>query len=284
MRGQPLNGELSRGWGRQMKEVHMTRKALLMIFAAVLIGAASVSGPRFVTAQTPETQVAQSWKGAVVYLPRTSQPVSIDKIRTDKPYPVAIFMHGCAGITPNSDNHEWAKLLASEGLLVVMPDSLARSDRKPSCDPKTRRGGLFPPVHGMRLEEIKYASEQIRSQPWFDGKNLVLMGFSEGAVAVVRTKLSGFRGVIASSWTCTNTKAPAFDGIYLPPETPLLTLAHEEDPWYPGEQFRGTCSQKMSGRADSHHVTVPGREHGTYDSKEAREAVVQFVKRLLSSS
>jgi dienelactone hydrolase len=261
----------------------MTRKVLLIVFVAFLIGVVSVSEPRFVTAQTPETRVAQSWERAVVYLPRTSRPVSVDQIKTDKAFPVAIFMHGCGGITPNSDNYEWAKLLASEGLLVVMPDSLARYDRQPSCDPKTNRAGLFPPVHGMRLEEIKYASEQIRSQPWFDGKTLFLMGFSEGAVAAVRTKLSGFRGVIASSWTCTNNKAQAFDGIYLPLETPLLTLAHEEDPWYQGEQFRGTCAQKMSGRTDSHHVVVPGREHGTYDSKVAREAVVQFVRRLLSS-
>ncbi len=259
----------------------MTRKVLLTIFAMVLIGVALVSEPRFVAAQTPETQVAQSWEKAVVYLPRTLKPISIAQIKTGAAYPVAIFMHGCGDIESASDNHEWAKLLASEGLLVVMPDSLARTDRKPSCDPKTKKGGLFPPVHGMRLEEIKYASEQIRKSPWFDGKNLFLMGFSEGAVAAVRTKMSGFNGVIASSWTCTNTKVPAFDGIYLPPETPLLTLAYEDDPWYPGEPLRGTCAQKMSGRADSNHITVPGRGHGTYDSKEAREAVVQFIKRLL---
>jgi dienelactone hydrolase len=260
----------------------MTRKALLMIFAAVLIGFASVSEPRIVTAQTPETQVAQSWEKAVVYLPHTSQPVSMDKIKTDKAYPVVIFMHGCGGMESGPDNHGWAKLLASEGLLVVMPDSLARTDRKPSCDPKTKTGGLFPPVHGMRLEEIKYASEQIRARPWFDGKNLFLMGYSEGAVAAVRTELSGFRGVIASSWTCTNTKAPALDGIYLPPETPLLTLAHEDDPWRTNDN-RGSCAQKMSGRMNGQHITVPGKGHGTYDSTEARQAVVQFVKRLLPS-
>jgi dienelactone hydrolase len=249
----------------------------------VLIGVASASTPPFVTAQTPGTQVVQSWEKAVVYLPGTSKPISIDQIKTDKSYPVAIFMHGCGGIESGPDNHGWAKLLASEGLLVVMPDSLARTDRKPSCDPKTMRGGLFPAVHGMRLEEINYASERIRTQPWFDGKNLFLMGFSEGATAAVRTKLSGFRGVIATSWTCTNTKVPSFDGVFVPPETPLLTLAHEEDPWYTAEQFRGSCAQKISGRTDGQHVTVPGKGHGTYHSKEAKQAVVQFIQRLLRS-
>jgi dienelactone hydrolase len=262
----------------------MKRKTLSARFALVLIGVVLISEPCFATAQTPETQVAQSWERAVVYLPGASDAVSLDQIKTDKAYPVAIFMHGCDGITLNPDNRHWAKLLASEGLLVIMPDSLARTDRQPSCDPKSKKGGLFPPVHEMRLEEIKFASKQIRSRPWFDGKNLFLMGFSEGAIATVRTRLSGFRGVIASSWTCTNTKTPAFDGIYLPPKTPLLTLAYEEDPRYPEKHMRGNCAQKMAGRADSRHVTVPGKGHGTYDSEVAREAVVKFIKRLLSSS
>jgi dienelactone hydrolase len=261
----------------------MKRKVLFMVFALVLFGAISVSEPPLVTAETTETQVAQSWEKAIVYLPCTSQPTSVDQIKTDKAYPVAIFMHGCDGIAPNPDNNAWAKLLASEGLLVIMPDSLARTDRKPSCDPKNKKSGLFPAVHGMRLEEIKYASEQIKSQPWFDGKNLFLMGFSEGAMAVIRTKLSGFRGVIASSWTCTNKKTPSFDGIFLPPETPLLTISYEEDPHYQDEHLRGTCGDKMAGRADSHQVTIPGKGHGTYDSKEAKDAVIQFVKRLLQS-
>jgi len=259
----------------------MARKILLLVFMTVLIGVASALTPSFVTAQTPGNQVVQSWQKAVVYLPGTSKHISIDQIKTDKSYPVVIIMHGCGGIESGSENHAWAKLLASEGLLVVMPDSLARTDRKPSCDPKTRRSGLFPAVHGMRLEEIKYASEQIRTRSWFDGKNLFLMGFSEGAVAAVRSKLSGFRGVIATSWTCTNSKSPAFDGIYLTPETPLLTLSHEEDPWFTAEQFRGSCAQKMSGRKDAQHITVSGKGHGTYDSKEARQAVAKFVKRLL---
>lgn len=262
----------------------MVRRTLRLAFMIVLIGVASVSTPANVTAQNSGTQVALSWEKAVVYMPgASSKPISIDQIKTDKSYPVAIFMHGCGGIEFGSENHAWAKLLASEGLIVVMPDSLARTDRKPSCDPKTMKGGLFPGVHGMRLEEIKYASEQIRTRPWFDGKNLFLMGFSEGAVAAVRTKLRGFRGVIATSWTCTSAKVSALDGIYLPPETPLLTLAHKVDPWYTAGQFRGSCAPKMSGRADGQHVTVPGQGHGTYDSKVAKEAVVQFIRRLLPS-
>ncbi len=225
-----------------------------------------------------ETDVRASWTKAVVYLPGTFRPTEISKIKLDKPYPVAIYMHGCGGIDSGSDNHDWAILIAKQGLLVIMPDSLARSDRKPSCDPKTRKGGLFPPVHGMRLEEIEFASGEVRKQPWFDGKNLFLMGFSEGAIAAVRTKLDGFRGVIATGWTCTNTKAPAFDGIFLPPGTPLLTINHSDDPWFTAEHLRGTCESKFTGRVDAQSLTIPGRDHGTYHSEKARKTVVDFIK------
>ena len=78
----------------------MLRKILLLVFISLLIGVASASTPRFVTAQPPETQVSQSWEKAVVYLPRTSKPSSIDQIKTDKAYPVAIFMHEWGASNP----------------------------------------------------------------------------------------------------------------------------------------------------------------------------------------
>jgi dienelactone hydrolase len=249
-----------------------------------LLAAAGIIAFSFAYAQGAETDVKSSWDKAVIYLPNTSKPTELNKVKLDKAYPVAIYMHGCGGIGGLSDdNHGWAKLIAQQGLLVIMPDSLARNDRKPSCDPKTRKAGLFPPVHGMRLEEIKFATDEVKKQPWFDGKNLFLMGFSEGATATVRTKLEGFRGVIATGWTCTNTNAPAFDGIFLPQETPLLTINHSDDPWYTTDNVRGSCESKFTGRQNAQNLTIPGSGHGTYPSEKARQAVVNFIKQHLQS-
>jgi len=250
-----------------------------------LLAALGIIACSFTYAQGAETDVKSSWDKAVIYLPNTSKPTELKKVKFDKPYPVAIYMHGCGGIggiDSSSDNYDWAKLIAQQGLIVIMPDSLARNDRKPSCDPKARKGGLFPPVHDMRLEEIKFASDEVRKQPWFDGKNLFLMGFSEGAIAAVRTRLDGFRGVIATAWTCTNTKAPAFDGIFLPQETPLLTINHTDDPWYTAENLRGSCESKFTGRLNAQNLTIPGRDHGTYYSEKARQAVVDFIMKHLN--
>jgi hypothetical protein len=109
------------------------------------------------------------------------------------------------------------------------------------------------------------------------------MGFSEGAVAAVRTSLDGFRGVIATGWTCTNPRNSAFDGIFLPKETPLLTINRSDDPWYAGTERQGSCESKFTGRLDSQNLTLPGRGHGTYDSEKARQAVVNFIKEHLKS-
>ena len=236
--------------------------------------------------QGTETDVKRSWDEAAIYLPDASKPLELNQVKLDKTYPVVIFMHGCNGLGSygrENDNKDWGILLAQQGLVVVMPDSMARKDRKPSCDPKTLKGGLFPPVHDMRLEEIRFASDEIKKQPWFDGKNLFLMGFSEGAVAVVRTRLSGFRGVIATGWTCTNAKVPAFDGIFLPPETPLLTINYADDPWFTTENVQGSCENKSTGRLNAQNLTINGRGHGTYRNEQARQAVVNFIRQHLQS-
>jgi dienelactone hydrolase len=229
-------------------------------------------------------QASQAWEQALVYAPGSSSPQRLEEVKPAGTHPVVLFMHECGGLANlNNDSHAWSKLMASEGLLVVMPDSLARSDRQPSCDPAARRYGLFPAVHGMRLDEIRYASEQIRKQPWFDGRNLVLMGYSEGAVAAVRTKLPGFRGVIATSLTCTNAKAPERNGVFVDHETPVLTLSHESDPVNSAEHLQGSCEQKLAGRANAQHVALPGTGHGTFHSDMAKQAVVRFVKKVVQS-
>lgn len=170
---------------------------------------------------------AATWERAQVFLPDTAEPATLDAIPGNARYPVAIFLHSCAGIS--GEEHDWARLLASEGLLVILPDSYARPGRPSNCGDISIHGGPHPEVHAWRQDEIDYAREQLASQSWFDGKTLFLMGYSEGAIAAVRSPRDGFTGVIATSWTCTDSESPALAGIALPSHTPLLTLMHEAD-------------------------------------------------------
>jgi dienelactone hydrolase len=248
-----------------------------------MIAALAVGLLQAMPARADDTAI--SWTKAVVYLPNSSEPATLERIPADRKFPVAIYLHGCSGLAggEGGDNQRWAKLLAARGLLVVMPDSMARGDRKPSCDPATHKGGLFPPVYAMRLAEVRYAYEQIRAQPWFGGK-LILMGHSEGGLTAARTPLPGFSGVIVSGWTCTNAQFKSFDGIFAPADTPVLALKYSDDPWYPSSSpAHGDCAAKLAGRANSAALLLPGRGHGTYDNETARTAVVSFVTERLAN-
>jgi dienelactone hydrolase len=241
------------------------------LFVAVLALLATLHAAR------AEGDVARSWDRAIVYLPGATGATTMAKLgqaSLAQRAGAVIFMHGCNGI--DGEVHGWAALLAGMGLVVIAPDSLARTDRKVSCDAVKLRAGFFPPVNAMRLDEIRYAAEQVRRQPWFDGKTLFLMGYSEGAIAAVRTRLGGFRGVIATSWTCTSA-SPAFDGVFTPAGTPVLTMMHASDPWYPDPSRKGSCARKIAGRKHARHVEVPGHGHGTSGSEVARKAVAEFV-------
>lgn len=250
---------------------------LRMAFVAIVTSLMLVASAR------PDDAPA-TWRKAVVYLPHSNEATTVDRIPPDRKWPAIIYMHGCSGLLggEGGDNHRWGRFLAAQGLVVVMPDSMARGDRKPSCDPSINKGGLFPPVHEMRLAEIKYAAEQIRAQPWSNGK-LLLMGYSEGGTATARTPLSGFAGIIVSSWGCTNTKFRAFDGVFAPPETPVLTIKYTDDPWSPpGSPTNGHCEPKLAGRANATAILLPGRGHGTYNNETARKAVMTFIAERLA--
>jgi len=244
--------------------------ALTSLFLSVAFSVPAV-------AQSPTSQVAKSWEKAQVYVGGASRAGGTSKVSVSDPTGVVIFLHGCAGIDPEARN--WAALISGQKFVVILPDSLVRTDRMKSCDPAKRQYGLFPPVHGMRLEEVMFAAEQVRKQPWFDGKNLFVMGYSQGGLAAVRIKAEGFAGIISTSWSCTYKNYADFNGVFVPPTTPVLTISHATDVIYQNlDAAKGSCLDKIRDRKNARHVTVPGAGHGTYHDASARKAVLDFLK------
>jgi hypothetical protein len=103
------------------------------------------------------------------------------------------------------------------------------------------------------------------------------MGHSEGGVAAARTKLEGFSGIIISGWRCTHTKNPGFDGIFAPPDTPILTVEWNRDDWS-NDSTRGSCADKFGEHKKARQVLLPGSGHNVFEQSKAREAVAQFLK------
>lgn len=158
-----------------------------------------------------------------------------------------------------------------------MPDSMARPNRKSNCDP-VKQGGtnVFPQAYDYRQQEIAYAKEQILKSPWWDQKNIFLMGHSEGGIATAQSNHGGFNGLLISGWTCTHKNNPSFDGIKSPKEIPTLAVAFVDDSWRKGKFNEGRCADKADGR-NLIQIDLQGREHGTYDSRIARDAVAKFL-------
>lgn len=224
-----------------------------------------------------ETNVALSWAKAQVFVPGKVFATTPDNVKVEKPLPVVIYLHGCTGINPSHDSR-WGEFIRGLGYIAVLPDSMARPGRKPNCDPRTKRGGAFPQAFAMRLEELRYALDQVKKAAWADADNTFLMGHSEGGQTAARTTLAGFRGIIISAWTCTDSSRPDFDGIFAPLETPILTLEWDHDAWREGTPRQGSCANKFDERKKARQVLFSGTEHATYAQGQARDAVAQFLK------
>jgi hypothetical protein len=209
--------------------------------------------------------VRRSWDRASVYLPNKRWPTSPSNVDVTIPHTVVVYLHGCGGITTFNDG-PWARFLADQGFIVVMPDSFARKGRQSNCNGRDFSTGYYPLAHILRQEEIIWARHMLSEMPWADEKNLFLMGHSEGGYAVTKYGAGGFRGIIISGYNChwANWK----DG------TPALAVNYETDPWLKNSGMR--CAERSGGRTIK-DVILSGHEHETYFRVEAREAVKKFI-------
>jgi dienelactone hydrolase len=220
--------------------------------------------------------VELSWEKALIYTPGAFLSKSPQNLALDKKYPVVVYLHGCTGITSNHDI-QWARFLANQNFLVVMPDSMARPNRKSNCDPRLQGGtNVFPQAYEYRQQEIAYAKEQVHKSTWWDQKNIFLMGHSEGGIATSQSNHGQFNGLVISAWTCTHASNPDFDGIKSPKDIPALAVAFLDDTWRKGKANEGRCANKADGR-NLVQVDLAGREHSTYESRIARDAVTKFL-------
>lgn len=219
--------------------------------------------------------VEMAWEKAMVYTPTESSLSKVSELALNGQHPALIYLHGCTGITGHDIS--WAKLAASRGFLVVMPDSMSRPNRKSNCDPRQRGGtNVFPQAYQYRQQEITYAIDQVQASTWWDKKNIFLMGHSEGGIATAQSTHEVFNGLIISGWTCTHTTNQDFDGIKSPKKIPVIAIASIDDGWRKGKPNEGRCANKADGRFLV-QLDLEGKMHDTYHSAVARDAVVKFL-------
>ncbi len=179
--------------------------------------------------------------------------------------PVAVFLHGCGGITES--NKVFIKFLSKAGWVVFAPNSFARPGRSAQCYAQTSL------TYAHRIQEARYALARLKEMAWVDQKRLVLVGHSEGGEAVGQWSYEGYSALIISGANCGRSGHRA----YAPSNVAILSIVGENDP-----REDAPCS--VVGRpTPSKSVTVAGAGHSVFLSAEGEKEILRFLKMLFNS-
>ena len=212
------------------------------------------------------------------------------------PFPAIVILHDCSGLGPRSSGRPaaWAKELAGQGYVVLIPDSFTtRGHADGVCtDPSPHSRAEVGPYR--RVHDAYGALGYLRTLPYVDGRRVGLMGGSHGgsttlaAMAEPETdteplaqeKRAGFAAAVAlypgcatrlGNWHCDCT------GVYRA-VAPLLILIGEKDDWTPAEPCRKLTE---AAHEAGYPVTIkvyPGARHA-FDSDRPVRYIAARVNR-----
>jgi hypothetical protein len=189
------------------------------------------------------------------------------------PTPLVIYVHGCAGL--DADTERWAEVLTRAGYAMVAPDSLARG-RRPRCDGRRPYPADDRDVLALRRSEVRYAVQQARTLPWVGEATIALLGFDQGGVVVAGDDDPAVGAYIITGWTCT---APDVrQGLFTPPDRPVLAIRWADDPMFADAAWNGDCGAHLGSRPGSRSIVLDGSGHSVADDPDAQEAVVRFLR------
>ena len=236
-------------------------------------------------------ELDRTWDRAIVHLPAepgrsdwiTTEELAARSAQSTQKLPTVIYLHGCSGIW--SGTHQRMKFLADNGFLVIAPASLAREVYPRSCDVETRKAGLFRGTVVLRRNDAGHAIETARQLRIVDDSNMVLMGFSEGALTTVTFEAQNdrqrVRARVAEGWTC-RAGWLEYKGVKAPENEPVLTLVGENDPWYQDQWTKGECTPFLNAQNGSRSIVYRDGamkdKHGLLEFETARQDVLAFLK------
>lgn len=236
-------------------------------------------------------EIKRTWDRAIVYVPigpNRSKRLTLQQLmsefgESDKKYPTAIYLHGCAGLW--SGSHLRMKILADNGFIVIGPASLARNKYPQSCNHVTHEGGMYRNAVTMRKADAGYAIETAKSLPFVDAHNMLLIGLSEGGITTATFRAENARQTVAArvveGWTC-NSGWFEQVGINAPKSEPVLTLLGKKDSWFQNQWTRGECTGFLDKTNGSKSIVFRtgklAKRHELLEFKQVQNEVLDFIK------
>jgi dienelactone hydrolase len=262
-----------------------TRDLIRLCLGALGLVAASVAS------HGQEAELDRTWRNAIVFAPAGNvagyERLEIGTLETylagqkSRPTALILYAHGCVGLTEMSK--ETGRFLARAGYVWVAPDSFARMTKPMSCDPTRRIGGLHRDVLRWRQDELRYADDRVAAIAGLRDVPVVLMGHSEGAIAVATVTNAPAAARIVEGWTC-HAGWPEYQGSAAPLAQPVLALVGESDPWFEAPVLHGDCGAYLKGpRQRSLVYRAPDYLAGKHWLSSDRAAQVTILDFLNSS-
>ena len=182
------------------------------------------------------------------------------------PFSTVIALHGCGGLGGHAEAvmpryRDWAEQLLKAGYAVLLPDSYGSRELGPQCRVRERR----VLARRERVADVNASRQWLLQQPWVARDRISLMGWANGASAVlwaVRPQLASrsaepdFRSAIAFYPDCRISA-----GLGWSTRVPTLLLIGAQD----DVSSPAACRQMVEGArgrsALAQIVVYPGASH-----------------------
>ena len=271
--------------------------SLLLLYSGVLAGADLGNHTKQFTPNSEMStadwsspdELDRTWQASLVRIPQQHQ-IYAGEISNLPPeallvkgkLPTVIYLHGCSGIWWGT--YIRLDFFAKNGFVVIAPASFARTKYPKSCDPATKRTGLYRETLKMRQYDALNAIKNAKQLDWVDARNVFLVGFSEGGVinATVSTDLdSGVNARVIEGWTC-HAEWSEYRGINASNSEPVLSLVADQDPWFQNSWARGSCGAYMNSDNGSRSVVYSSgplvSKHSLLDDPDVQSLVLEFLQ------
>jgi dienelactone hydrolase len=276
--------------------IHVAMSVLLLLYSSVLSG----NGLNNQTKQfTPNSKMSsadwsspdelhRTWQAALVRIPKHHQvyagqisDLPIEALPVKEKLPIVIYLHGCSGVWWGT--YIRLDFFAENGFAVIAPASFARAKYPKSCDPATKRAGLYRETLKMRQYDALNAIKNAKQLDWVDSKNLFLVGFSQGGItsATLSTNIdTTVNARVIEGWTC-HAGWSEYRGINAPVSEPVLALVADQDPWFQDSWTRGSCGRYMNSENGSRSMVYRTgslmSKHSLLDDSDVQNRVLEFL-------
>ena len=233
-------------------------------------------------------ELHRTWQAALVRIPKHRQvyagqisDLPMEALPVKEKLPTVIYLHGCSGIWWGT--YIRLEFFAENGFAVIAPTSFARAKYPKSCDPATKRAGLYRETLKMRQYDALNAIRNAKQLDWVDSRNIFLVGFSQGGItsATLSTNIdTTVNARVVEGWTC-HAGWKEYRGINAPVSEPVLALVADQDPWFQDSWTRGSCGRYMNSENGSRSMVYSTgslkAEHSLLDDPDVQNTVLEFL-------